>query len=114
MNRDSNKDLPSAQLSSELSLTDHALERMHARSVPVSAVRATLMFGRRVYVRGACIRAIGRKEVARMRRQGIDLADHEGVQVVCSTDGDVITVYRNHDLAALRPRTRRRRVSRLN
>ena len=48
----------------------------------------------------------GRKEVARLQEQGIDARRHERMHVVCSLDGDVITVYRNHDLRGLRPRGR--------
>jgi len=50
---------------------------------------------------------IGRNEVERLIRQGIDLRDYEGVHVVRSADGDIITVYRNRDLRGLRPRRRR-------
>jgi hypothetical protein len=66
--------------------------------------RAALAYGRRVHVRGATIRAIGRREVARYRSHGIDLAMYEGVQVVCGSDGAVLTAYRNRDFRGLRPR----------
>lgn len=60
-------------------------------------------YGRAVHRRGAVIHAIGRKEVERFREEeDIDLSDCEGVQVVCSTEGSVLTVYRNHDFSGLR------------
>jgi hypothetical protein len=72
------------------------------------AVTAALDFGRLVYTRGAAIYVIGRKEVLRARRLGVDLSEYEGVHVVCSADGAVLTVYRNRDFRGLRSRRHRR------
>jgi hypothetical protein len=87
----------------ETCLTDHALKRMTARGLSLDAVHAVMDYGRLVYTRGAAICAIGRKEVKRFARQGIDLSRYEGVQVVCSHDGAVMTAYRNRDFRGLRP-----------
>jgi len=92
-------------------LTTHARQRMGARRLPKDAVRAVLEHGRVIHVRGAAIHAIGRKEISRSRRQGIDLSPFDGVQVVCSPDGAVLTVYRNRDFRGLRPRRRRRTMA---
>lgn len=90
--------------------TLHALARMGGRGIDRDAVQAALDYGRVVHIRGAEIHALGRKEVARLAKQDIDVAEHEGVQVVCSHDGKVVTVYRNHDFSGLRAfRVRRRR-----
>jgi hypothetical protein len=90
-------------------LTKHFIRRMDSRRIRPQAVTATLEFGRTVHTRSATIRVIGRKEVGKWRRQGIDLSAYEGVQVVCSPDGTALTTYRNRDLCGLRPRDRRRR-----
>jgi hypothetical protein len=87
--------------------TKHLVRRMDARRIRAQAVTAALEFGRAVHTRGASVRVIGRKEVEKWRRHGIDLSDCEGVQVVCSPDGAVLTTYRNRDLRPLRPRPRR-------
>jgi hypothetical protein len=89
-------------------LSQHALDRMDARGLPAEAVRSTLAYGRAVWTRGACVHVIGRKEVRRYRRAGLDLAPYEGVHVVVSPEGTVLTVYRNRDLRGLRRDTRRR------
>jgi len=89
-------------------LSQHALDRMDARRLPAEAVRSVLAYGRAVWTRGACVHVIGRKEVRRYRRAGLDLAHYEGVHVVVSPEGTVLTVYRNRDLRGLRPDTRRR------
>ena len=86
----------------------HAFQRMRERRISEAAVQATLEYGRVAHVRGAAIHAIGRKEVSAMQRQGIDLSDYEGIQVVCACDGVIMTTYRNRDFRGLRPRCRRR------
>ena len=92
------------------SLSKHAYERMATRSISRTAIAAALEFGRCVEIRGAQIFAIGRKEVEKYRRDGVDLREFEGTQVVVTASGAVMTVYRNSDFRSLR--TRRRRSSR--
>lgn len=88
-------------------LTRHARCRSGARRVGVAAIEAALEYGRVVYVRGAEIHVIGRKEVFRYRRHGIDLREYEGIQVVCQPGGGLIlTAYRNRDFRGLRPHRR--------
>jgi hypothetical protein len=73
----------------------------------VAAIEAALEYGRVVYVRGAEIHVIGRKEVFRYRRHGIDLREYEGVHVVCRPgSGLILTAYRNRDFRGLRPHQR--------
>lgn len=85
-----------------LSLTDHARLRMDGRRIPVEAVAAVLDHGRVAWVRGAQVYALGRKEVDRAARRGLDLRAYAGLQVICAPNGGVITVYRNHDFRSLR------------
>jgi hypothetical protein len=89
-------------------LTEHARRRMDARRIAAEAVAATLRFGRRVHVRGAVIYAIGKREARKWARRGVNLSRHEGLQVVCSHEGAVLTVYRNRELRGLRPHRHRR------
>jgi hypothetical protein len=85
-----------------------AKSQMEARSLTADAVRGVLKYGRTSWTRGARIYAIGRKEVQHYRRQGVDLSRFEGVHVVESADGTILTVYRNRDLRGLRPDKRPR------
>ena len=88
-------------------LSRHARLRTNARRFGVAAVEAALAYGRVVYVRGAEIHAIGRREVLRFRQHGIELRAFEGIQVVCRPGaGVVLTVYRNRNFRGLRPRRR--------
>ena len=91
-------------------VTYHAQVRMDSRRISEEAVTAVLTYGRAVYARGAKIFALGRREVQRFAREGIDLSGYSGIQVVCSPDGSLVyTVFRNHNFRILRPRRRRNR-----
>lgn len=90
-------------------LTNHAKERMATRGLRADAIDAALAYGRVVYVRGADIYAIGRKEIARYAEEGIDLSSYDGVQVVVTADGAILTVYRNRSFNRLRDRRAYRR-----
>lgn len=83
-------------------VTRHAARRMQTRAIAPAAVETVLEYGRVVHTRGAVVHAIGRKEVARYAAEGVDLSALDGVQVVCSLDGAVITVYRNRNFRGLR------------
>ena len=89
------------------SLTKHALTRMVRRALSRTAIEAALEFGRCMEIRGAQIFAIGRREVERFRREGIELEAFEGTQVVVADSGSVLTVYRNRNFKGLRARHRR-------
>lgn len=89
-------------------ITRHAWARMSGRGISPKDLSTVLAYGRMVHVRGAEIHAIGRREVDRYRPEGIDLSPLEGVQVVCSGEGAVITTYRDRDLKSLRNRCRSR------
>jgi hypothetical protein len=85
-------------------LTNHAKERMATRGLRANAIDAALAYGRVVHIRGADIYAIGRKEIARCAKEGIDLSAYDGVQVVVTADGAILTVYRNRSFSGLRDR----------
>jgi len=86
-------------------ITQHAWARMCGRRLNGQTIDAVLNYGRVVHVRGAAIHVIGRKEVEKLARSGVDVGDCEGVQVVCTPDDSaILTVYRNNDFRGLRPR----------
>jgi hypothetical protein len=86
----------------EYVMSEHALCRMWERALSPEDVRMTLIFGEPVFDRGALIFRVGRRQVARFRERGVDLAQLEGLQVVCSVDRTVMTVYRNHEFRTVR------------
>lgn len=92
----------------DIRFSQHGWRRLRSRGVRYSGVVAAFEHGRIVFERGACIRLIGRQEVARAFRKGFDISQHEGVHVVCCPETDiVITLFRNKDLQ-VRPPARRR------
>lgn len=92
------------QIKSSPFFTLHATRRMQERNISQTAVDLALGFGRMFHVSGATIYAIGRKQVEHCRHPGMDLAELEGIQVVCNELDKVMTVYRNGDFSRLRPR----------
>jgi hypothetical protein len=106
----------SQQNTVEEQLSFHARERMDRRNIGQDAIEDVLANGRVIYTRGAVIYAIGRREIKQWEDQGVDLSDHDGLQVVTAHDGDILTVYRNRDFRGLRTglgRGRYNRVARL-
>ena len=86
---------------------------MRERRIPADAVKAAVLHGRVFHVRGAEIHAIGKKDVVRYLRRGVDLTAYEGTHIICSPDGCVVlTVYRNKDFRGLRPRHRKMAAAR--
>ena len=89
-------------------ITAHAEARMTERKLTRTDIEAALSFGREVHTRGITIFAVGQKEVKMALLQKLDISKLEGIHVLCSRDGDVVTTYRNFDLRGLRPRHRTR------
>ena len=87
-------------------LTRHAWKRMGGRGFSPEMIRKVLEFGRETHARGATIYVVGRKEIKRYGKKGVDLKGLDGMQVVCSEEGAIITAYRNRDLRGLKDRRR--------
>ena len=83
-------------------LTKHASKRMSQRRIPATAIDLVIEYGRVVFTRGAMIYAIGRNEVKQYKIEKAEISYCEGVQVVCSMDGVVLTAYRNQSFRGLR------------
>jgi hypothetical protein len=83
--------------------TSHAKKQMQSRGISDAAIEAALDYGRVVFTRGATLYVIGRKEIEKEARRGVDLGGFNGIHVVCAKDGVVITTYRNRKLKGSRP-----------
>lgn len=82
-------------------VTAHARTRMSQRAIRPAIVQLAMLFGREVHAANAVFVVVGRREICEARVDGIDIHDLEGIHVVCSRRGDVITVYRDRTLRAL-------------
>lgn len=87
--------------------SNHAIERMGHRHVSQTDIENVITFGRCVRTRGAIIYVVGSKEVKQQKLSGVNLDHCEAIHVLCSEDNKIITVYRNHNLRGLKPKSRR-------
>ena len=106
---------PGRENAENISLSDHAVSRMFQRRLPLESVEIAKRCGRISHVRGARVYSIGRIEVEKLIRKGLDARQFEGVHVVCSPDDDktIMTVYRNKDFRILKPKRRHAKMPRL-
>ncbi len=89
-----------SQAESMNSITNHARQRMSARSINEWHIDQVMQYGRESHTRKAVIYAIGKKEV---KEHGRFLEPCAGIHVLCSPqDGAIITTYRNHDLSGMK------------
>ena len=88
-------------------MTKHALVRSRTRVIRLASIEAALLYGSVRRARGAEIFTVGWRDVLRWGDLGLDIARHESVQVVCASDGSVMTVYRNRQRVRARARARR-------
>ena len=92
-------------------ITKHAEVRMNKRGITRQMLELVLMFGRKIYARGVVFYVIGKKEIQRFHKKEAGLKNMEGIQVLTSVDGVVITTYLNRDLRAIRPESHKHRHS---
>ncbi len=95
-------------LSRPMSLTNHAALRMQQRGISSTALLAALEYGRRIHAKGLTYHVLGHKEVAFHAERGVNLSDFEGLQVLVSEDGAVVTTYRNRNRHAIKGQARGR------
>lgn len=99
--------MPTMPATSCHQLTHHAFLRSQQRCISLPTINLVTTYGREIHTRGATFLVVGRKEVDKFKGLGIDLSKAQGVHVLLSSEGHVITTYRNQDLRKLRPRKRK-------
>lgn len=101
---------------SGLYVSDHAQLRMSQRAIKARDLELVFKFGRRFHKDGIEGRVVGKKEVRKAMKKGVDLRRVDGIHVIFA-DGCIVTTYRNHNLNtrgarrgynAIRSRTSRR------
>jgi len=103
-------DVHSAANESCFDLSKHAQIRMSQRSIDVDKVQQVLTYGRMIRSRSAMFYVIGRKDIKKLGRAGIDARLLENIQVVVDERSNrILTVYRNEDFRQIRPKHRRER-----
>ena len=91
-------------------LSQHAIKRMSQRAISPEQIRMALEYGRLIHSRNAKFYVVGKKEVQRHIREGLDLRMMEGLQVVVNEKKNlVMTVYKSRDFRQIRPQRRQQR-----
>jgi hypothetical protein len=83
-------------------MSAHAQHRMFSRGLSPDLVEAVLTHGEVFHDRGALHFRVGRRVTKELKKRGIDAQRLEGLHVIVSDDGLILTVYRNHQFR--RPR----------
>lgn len=84
-------------------VSTHAMVRMQQRGIDHIQLEQALCYGRMVRAHGGTrLHVLGRREAQRHGENGLNLSGAEGVHILMSEEGTVITVYRNHELRSLR------------
>lgn len=82
--------------------TRHVLRRMRQRAISFEMLEGVMLFGRELRGPDTVMHVVGRREVACWRLRGHRIERLQGIHVVCSREGVVLTVYRNSDLRGAR------------
>lgn len=88
-------------------ITFHAEMRMCQRGICANTLELILQFGRKIRSKGATFYVIGKKEIQKYNTIEPKIKDMEGMQVLISAEGTVITTYRNKNLRSIRPCSRK-------
>ncbi len=84
-------------------MTEHAEHRMASRGISQRALKAALQYGSVRFTRKAWYYRITRLDVQKCKNQGVNIAEFEGIHVVVSPDGAVLTAYRARKKRRLKP-----------
>jgi len=85
-----------------LGLTNHAVRCSSQRGIKTKHIANLLKFGRKNYQNGAIYYSIGNKEIARYKNICPALKEMNGMHVVSSFTGNVITIFRNKSFRRIR------------
>lgn len=85
-----------------LGFSKHAVKRSSQRGIKPIHVANILKFGRKKYQNGAVYYSIGRREVDKYKSICPGLKEMNGMHLVTSLNGAVITLFRNKDFRLIR------------
>ena len=87
----------------ELTNSHHALIREEQRGISHKQVVLAYQYGRVIHSRRAVYHVIGNKEIEKYGSIEPELKTMNGIQLVMSSNGIVLTAFRNKDLRKVRP-----------
>jgi hypothetical protein len=87
----------------ELTNSQHAQIREGQRGISKKQVLLAYQYGRVIHARRAVYHVIGNKEIEKFDSIEPELKKMNGIQLVMSKNGTVITAFKNKDLRRVRP-----------
>jgi hypothetical protein len=87
----------------ELTNSQHAQIREGQRGISQKQVVLAFKYGRVIHARRAVYHVIGKKEIDKYVSIEPELKNMNGIQLVMSVNGTILTVFRNKDLRKVRP-----------
>lgn len=87
----------------DLTNSQHAQTREGQRGISKKQVMLAYKYGRVIHARRATYYVIGKKEIERYGSIEPELKAMNGIQLVVSSNGTVLTAFRNKDLRKIRP-----------
>ncbi len=87
----------------ELTNSQHAQIREKQRGISQKQVLLAYQYGRMIHSRRAVYHVIGNKEIEKYGLIEPELKEMNGIQLVMSSNGTVLTAFRNKDLRKVRP-----------
>ena len=85
-----------------LGLTNHAVRRSSQRGIKTKHIANLLKFGRKNYQNGAIYYSIGNKEIEKYKNICPALKEMNGMHLVSSITGDVVTIFRNKNFRLIK------------
>lgn len=97
------KDNDRLYVAPELTNSLHAKLREGQRGISQKQVLLAFKYGRVIHARRAVYHVIGNNEIEKFGSLEPELKNMNGIQIVTSSQGTVLTAFRNKDLRKIRP-----------
>jgi hypothetical protein len=81
----------------------HAKQREDQRGITEKQVTLAYQYGRIIHARRATYYVVGKKEIDKHSAAEPALKEMNGIHLVVSSNGTLLTVYKNKDLRKIRP-----------
>lgn len=85
-----------------LGLSIHAYKRSKQRGIKQKTVAHIIRFGRKKYQNGAIYYSVGRKEIKKYIHLCPTLKEMNGMHLVMSPTGTILTLFRNKDFSIIK------------
>ncbi len=82
-------------------ITNHAETRLNSRRIDDNIVTLALIYGRHFYANGALIYFIGKRDIEKAKKKGVDIRELEGLNLIFNEDNGsmiLLTVFKNKSL----------------